>query len=276
MHFMQPGSTTIPYFATSACTRTLLVQVAVQWPQPSHASVTRIRRRGSIDAPRLLRTAVGAEAFRAEHVHDQKAVDQDRQRGHPRAWKRGPKRLRPEVRAPRSRRMPGEQSRELGPDEHVERGAERNEREQSRAHQSRAHPDLREQPGAKVLVRDDVARPAAEEAPEDQRGEDRDREEQEARVHVAELERLHRLRRALLLARTGRSAECLLRWQCLRRFRRRWGLYGKKRAVYSADRSRLSRRLGRAATPSLRWRPSRRMRASFSTSNMLRSAFLQP
>ena len=43
MHFMQPESTTIPKRATSSCTRTLLVQVAVQWPQVSHASVTRMR-----------------------------------------------------------------------------------------------------------------------------------------------------------------------------------------------------------------------------------------
>ena len=40
---MQPGSTTCPKVATSSWTRTLLVQTAVQWPQPSHASETRMR-----------------------------------------------------------------------------------------------------------------------------------------------------------------------------------------------------------------------------------------
>ena len=43
MHFMHPGSTTIPYAATSSCTRTFDVHTAVQWPQCSQASVTRIR-----------------------------------------------------------------------------------------------------------------------------------------------------------------------------------------------------------------------------------------
>ena len=43
MHFMQPGSTTMPKSRTSSCTRTLLVQTAVQWPQCSQASVTRMR-----------------------------------------------------------------------------------------------------------------------------------------------------------------------------------------------------------------------------------------
>src|SRR5262249_28063766 len=42
MHFMHPGSTTMPYSRTSSCTRTLDVHTAVQWPQPSQASVTRI------------------------------------------------------------------------------------------------------------------------------------------------------------------------------------------------------------------------------------------
>src|SRR6266513_1608867 len=32
IHFIQPGSTTIPYCFTSACTRTFDVHVAVQWP----------------------------------------------------------------------------------------------------------------------------------------------------------------------------------------------------------------------------------------------------
>jgi len=40
---MQPGSTTIPNFATSSWTRTLLVQTAVQWPQCSQSSFTRMR-----------------------------------------------------------------------------------------------------------------------------------------------------------------------------------------------------------------------------------------
>ena len=42
-HFMQPGSTTIPNSRTSSCTRTFEVQTAVQCPQPSQASLTRIR-----------------------------------------------------------------------------------------------------------------------------------------------------------------------------------------------------------------------------------------
>src|SRR5262245_40884809 len=42
-HFMQPGSTTMPYSRTSSCTRTFEVHTAVQWPQPSQASVTRMR-----------------------------------------------------------------------------------------------------------------------------------------------------------------------------------------------------------------------------------------
>src|SRR5690348_6193746 len=43
MHFMQPGSTTIPYAFTSACTSTFEVQAAVQCPHCSQASVTRMR-----------------------------------------------------------------------------------------------------------------------------------------------------------------------------------------------------------------------------------------
>jgi hypothetical protein len=43
MHFMQPASTTMPNSRTSWCTRTSLVQTAVQWPQPEQASLTRMR-----------------------------------------------------------------------------------------------------------------------------------------------------------------------------------------------------------------------------------------
>src|SRR4029453_4838393 len=43
MHFMHPGSTTIPKSRTSSWTRTLEVHTAVQWPQCSQASVTRMR-----------------------------------------------------------------------------------------------------------------------------------------------------------------------------------------------------------------------------------------
>ena len=42
-HFMQPESTTMPWLATSSCTRTFEVQTAVQWPHPEQASVTRMR-----------------------------------------------------------------------------------------------------------------------------------------------------------------------------------------------------------------------------------------
>src|SRR5690349_21999343 len=41
-HFMQPGSTTMPYSRTSRDTLTFDVHEAVQCPQPSHASVTRM------------------------------------------------------------------------------------------------------------------------------------------------------------------------------------------------------------------------------------------
>jgi hypothetical protein len=43
MHFMHPGSMTIPKSRTSCATCTLDVHTAVQWPQPSHWSLTTIR-----------------------------------------------------------------------------------------------------------------------------------------------------------------------------------------------------------------------------------------
>src|SRR5690606_33316244 len=43
MHFIQPGSTTIPYSRTSAWTSTFEVHTAVQKPHCSQSSVTRIR-----------------------------------------------------------------------------------------------------------------------------------------------------------------------------------------------------------------------------------------
>ena len=50
IHFIQPESTTIPYFATSAWTSTFDVQVAVQWPHWLHASVTRMRPGATLSA----------------------------------------------------------------------------------------------------------------------------------------------------------------------------------------------------------------------------------
>jgi hypothetical protein len=61
------------------------------------------------------------------------------------------------------------------------------------AHGPRVQRDLREQPRGEVLQRERVARPAAEEASEDRRGEQGRREEHEAGRHDAELERVERL-----------------------------------------------------------------------------------
>jgi hypothetical protein len=67
--------------------------------------------------------------------------------------------------------------------------------EQPRAHRPRPQPDLAEQPGAQVLVGDDVARPAAEEASEISVSTIATANMDESGIHVAELERAHRFRR---------------------------------------------------------------------------------
>ena len=54
--------------------------------------------------------------------------------------------------------------------------------------------DLLQHPAAQVLERHDVTAPTANETPEDEGGEDRERKEYEPRIDRAVLQRVHRLR----------------------------------------------------------------------------------
>jgi len=88
MHFMQPGSTTIPYCFTSACTRTFEVQVAVQWPHWLHAGVTRILPGDNLSAsPKIRRKdrhkckSLFAQKVDGHETADEKKWDGHRYRG---------------------------------------------------------------------------------------------------------------------------------------------------------------------------------------------------
>ena len=106
-------------------------------------------------------------------------------------------------------RPAGDEPHERRKAEHVERSRERREREKPRAERLRAHAELLHDPGAEILERDDVTPPAAEEPAEDRRSRERDREEDEPAVHVAELERVHRLGR--LDRREGAASDQIVR-----------------------------------------------------------------
>jgi hypothetical protein len=78
-------------------------------------------------------------------------------------------------------------------DEHVQGQQQRAPQQQARAPGLGADAELGHPVGAEVLQGDDVATPAADEAPEDEGGEEGDAEEDESGVDLAEFEGVHAL-----------------------------------------------------------------------------------
>ena len=177
MHFMQPGSTTIPYAAPpraparSRCSR-----------RCSGRTACRRRSRGSGRARRGRRRRRSRRRdrrrCRSPSARGSRRSRSRRRRGTGTATATGGKVaqksvvIRWLVNCGISGSFGGfaKNATARRPDEHVERDEQRDEDEQPRAERPRADAQLLHQPGAEVLQGHDVAAPAAEEAAEDERG----------------------------------------------------------------------------------------------------------
>jgi hypothetical protein len=146
------------YRWTSWATLTFDVQTAVQWPQ----------------------------------VNNGDAADEDREGGDAVLWKSVPKAGRRQVRGKFRARRAGDGPIGRRPDEHIERGRQRNEDEQSRTERLGAESKFLKNPVCQILIGDEVATPAADPAAQDQREQDRETEEDEAGIDAARRKGTHR------------------------------------------------------------------------------------
>ena len=142
---------------------------------------------------------VGAEALRPQEVDGHEPADEQERDGHRDGGEGRPELAGHEMvgerRHQRRVRRLREEPERGRPDEHVQRGQERDEDEQPGPERLRRDAHLLHQPGAEVLEGQDVAAPAADETPEDERGQDGQGEEDEPGVDVPVLERVHGLGR---------------------------------------------------------------------------------
>jgi hypothetical protein len=107
---------------------------------------------------------VGAEALAAEDVDDEKSADGEGEQCDADAGKGLPKCGSHEVIGERRGGRADEPAIGGRPDEHVDREGEGGEDEDSRTERFYLDADFFEEPGAEVLVGDEVASPAAEES----------------------------------------------------------------------------------------------------------------
>ena len=86
------------------------------------------------------------------------------------------------------------QSIGYGPDEHVQRGAERDVHQQPRPKRLRLKTHFLEQPAAEILQPKYVTTPTTNKTPEDERRQNCQAKKDEPRIHEPVLERVHRFR----------------------------------------------------------------------------------
>ena len=178
MHFMQPGSTTIPYCFTSAWTSTFEVQVAVQWPALiagigvdadfSRREFVRESKKSAI------RTGVGAKAFLPQKMNSHETADEKKRDGDCYGRKSCPKIRRDQMvgkfRDKRSMVRVCEDSMHGGPNKHIQGADERDIHQQPPAKRLGGWGrHFLQHPSAEILQSENVTAPAADKTPEDQR-----------------------------------------------------------------------------------------------------------
>ena len=146
-----------------------------------------------------IRAGISAKAFLPQKIHRDEAANKQKRNCHRDRRKRLPKicgyqmirEFRDDWFVSRFRK----QSISYGPDEHVQCGTERDIHQEPRPKRLRMKAHFLEQPSAEILQRKYVTTPATNKTSKDERRQNCQAKEDEARVHEAVLQRVHRFRR---------------------------------------------------------------------------------
>ena len=145
-----------------------------------------------------IRARVSAKAFLPQKINCNKAADKqkrdsyrDRRKGRPKICGH---QVIGEFRDDRFGPQFRKQSIGYRPDEHVQRGCERDIHQKPRPKRLRMKTHFLEQPAAEILQRKYVTTPATDEAPENERRQNCERKKDEASVYETILQRVHGFR----------------------------------------------------------------------------------